>query len=416
MTKISDYSALTGAGVDAANDLVTVVDMSETGAARNKKMTVAEFLIGVAAVPLTYLDTDGALAANSDTKVATQKATKTYVDAKVAGLSWKQAVRAATTANGTLATAFENGDTVDGVVLATGDRILIKNQSSGAENGIYVVAASGAPARATDADSGAELVNATVYVSEGTTNADTQWTCTTNATITPGSTSLSFAQLATGGGNFDGLSDVVITSAAQGDIVYYNGSNWVNLAAGTSGHFLKTQGAGANPTWAAASGSGSAWFLQFGPLQNEPPSSNYATLDTRNNHPCLDFDTTTQETAIFSGVLPADYSGAGVTVHIFCSLTSATSGTVGWDVAFERMDASSLDIDSDSFGSATTVTAVTVPGTSGQLLKMSVNVSDGANMDSLAAGEMFRLRIRRDVANDTATGDAELLRVMLVSQ
>lgn len=153
-----------------------------------------------------YLDSDadGTLAANSDLKIATQKATKTYVDAKVAGLSWKQAVRAATTAAGTLATSFENGNTIDGVTLATGDRILVKNQAAGAENGIYVVAASGSPTRATDADSGAELVNASVYVSEGTTLADTQWTCTTNATITVGSTSLAFAQLTSGGGSIGG--------------------------------------------------------------------------------------------------------------------------------------------------------------------------------------------------------------------
>jgi hypothetical protein len=86
MTKISDLSALTGAGVDAANDLITVVDASETGVARNKKMTFAELLIGVAAVPLTYLDTDGTLAANSDTKLATQKAVKTFVNNAVTGL------------------------------------------------------------------------------------------------------------------------------------------------------------------------------------------------------------------------------------------------------------------------------------------------------------------------------------------
>ncbi|OBQ58031.1 DUF2793 domain-containing protein [Mesorhizobium loti] len=147
------------------------------------------------------ISTDGTLASNSDNKVTTEKGMKTYVDGKVAGLSWKQAVRAATTANGTLASAYENGDTIDGVTLATGDRILIKNQSSGAENGIYVVAASGAPARATDADAGAELVNASVYVSEGTTLADTQWTCSTNAPITVGSTSLAFAQLTSAGGS-----------------------------------------------------------------------------------------------------------------------------------------------------------------------------------------------------------------------
>jgi hypothetical protein len=149
---------------------------------------------GGTAASLDY-DTDGTLAANSDSKLATQKAAKTYVDAKVAGLSWKQAVRAATTSNGTLSTAFANGQAIDGVTLATGDRILIKNQSTAADNGIYVVAASGAPARATDADSGVELVNASCYVSEGTANADTQWTCTTNATITVGSTSLTFAQV-----------------------------------------------------------------------------------------------------------------------------------------------------------------------------------------------------------------------------
>lgn len=131
-------------------------------------------------------------------------ATQSYVDAAIAGLSWKQAVRVATTAAGTLASSFENGDTVDGVTLATGDRILIKNQASGAENGIYTVAASGAPSRASDANSSAELVNASVYVSEGTTNADTQWTCTTNAPITVDSTSIAFAQLSSGGGTLSG--------------------------------------------------------------------------------------------------------------------------------------------------------------------------------------------------------------------
>lgn len=143
-------------------------------------------------------DTDGTLTANSDTKIPSQKAVKTYVDGKLAGLSWKQEVRAATTANGTLATAFENGDTVDGVVLATGNRILLKDQSAAAENGIYIVAASGAPARASDADSGLELVDAACLVSEGTTNADTAWVCTTNDPIVVGVTALAFAQFGAG--------------------------------------------------------------------------------------------------------------------------------------------------------------------------------------------------------------------------
>lgn len=151
----------------------------------------------------------------------------------------------------------------------------------------------------------------------------------------------------------------------------------------------------------------------FGPLSNEPPASNYATLDLRNGHPVLDFDATTQETAIFTGILPRHYNGGGITVYIHYAMTSATSGTCGWDVAFERIGSSQQDIDSDGFATAQTVTAVTVPGTSGNVDIVNVAISDGANIDSLTNGEAFRLRIRRDVANDTATGDAELLCVEL---
>jgi hypothetical protein len=104
----------------------------------------------------------------------------------------KDSVRAATTTNGTLATAFENGDTIDGIVLATGDRILIKNQSAPAENGIYVVAASGAPARATDFDAWTEIVGAFVSVEAGTANAGTQWLCNVVAGGTLGTTAINF--------------------------------------------------------------------------------------------------------------------------------------------------------------------------------------------------------------------------------
>jgi hypothetical protein len=131
---------------------------------------------------------------------AQDAATKNYVDGVVQGFSWKQLpVRVATTAAGTLTTSFVNGSTIDGVALVTGDRILIKNQAAGTENGIYTVNASGAPTRAVDADTGAELVNATVWVSQGTTQSDTAWTQTANAPITIGTTALVFAQV--GGGS-----------------------------------------------------------------------------------------------------------------------------------------------------------------------------------------------------------------------
>lgn len=154
-------------------------------------------------------------------------------------------------------------------------------------------------------------------------------------------------------------------------------------------------------------------LIQWGPQDNEPPASNYATLDTRNGRLVLDFDTTTQEAAVFSGVLPRNYAGGGVTVYLHWAASTATTGTVGWDVAFERVGAAQQDLDSDGFATAQAVTPATVDGTSGNVSITNVAVTNGANMDSLAAGEAFRLRVRRDVANDTAAGDAELLAVEL---
>ncbi len=128
----------------------------------------------------------------------TDVAIKSYVDAEIANAIWasnlKDAVRVATTANWVLATAFANWQTVDGVVLATGNRILIKNQTTASENGIYTVNASGAPTRATDADTASDIADAVVYVSQGTTNADTGWKLVTD-NITLWTTALVFTAL-----------------------------------------------------------------------------------------------------------------------------------------------------------------------------------------------------------------------------
>jgi hypothetical protein len=122
-------------------------------------------------------------------------ANKRYVDAAVVGIDWKASVRVATTAAVNIATAFENGDTLDGVVLVTGDRLLVKDQTDGSENGIYVVAISGSPTRASDADTSAEVTASfAVFVEEGTVNADSAWTLTNNGTVTIGTTVLVFTQ------------------------------------------------------------------------------------------------------------------------------------------------------------------------------------------------------------------------------
>lgn len=101
---------------------------------------------------------------------------KAYVDAFAQGLTPKNAVTVATVTAGTLASDFENGDTVDGESLVTGERILIKDQASAVENGIYTVNVAGAPTRALDSDTSAEVMEGTfTYVLTGTVNENTQW-------------------------------------------------------------------------------------------------------------------------------------------------------------------------------------------------------------------------------------------------
>lgn len=114
------------------------------------------------------------------------------------GAATREAVVAATVVDGTLATAYEDGDTLDGVTLATGDRILLKNQTAAEENGPYTVEASGAPTRATDFDVSAEaILGTTFHVIGGTVNANTLWMHTTTGAITLGTTALTFARPST---------------------------------------------------------------------------------------------------------------------------------------------------------------------------------------------------------------------------
>ncbi|PRH79394.1 hypothetical protein C6N75_09940 [Streptomyces solincola] len=192
----------------------------------------------------------------ADPSAATDAVTKQYADALSRNLAWKMAVRVATTTSGTLSSAFANGQTVDGVTLATGDRILIKDQSSGAENGIYTVNASGAPTRAVDADSADELKGATVTVLEGTVNADRVFRLITD-NVTLNTTALSWTQLGGAGQTYsagDGLSEspAGTFNVATGTGLEIN-SDAVRIAAGAAGAGL-TGGGGSALAVGAGSG------------------------------------------------------------------------------------------------------------------------------------------------------------------
>lgn len=219
-----------------------------------------------ALVDATYVNVSGdtmtgALILNADPSVALGAATKQYVDAAIAGLSWKQSVAVATLVAGTLATSFAAGQVVDTVTLTAGMRILIKNQSTQTENGIYIVQASGAPVRSTDADTGVELVNASVYV-DGGSQTDTGWVQTTSSPITIGSSNIVWAQFSGSGSYTAGtglsltgntfantgvLSNVAGTgisvSGATGNVTITN--TGVTSAVGTAGNITVSAATGA---------------------------------------------------------------------------------------------------------------------------------------------------------------------------
>jgi len=109
-------------------------------------------------------------------------------------------VRVATTVSGTLATAYQNGSVVDSITLATLDVILLKDQSTGAENGVYIVNASGAPTRAPDYDADAEIRPSTIHVKEGTVNGGKLFRLTNTSAITVNTTSITYTEIGGSGG------------------------------------------------------------------------------------------------------------------------------------------------------------------------------------------------------------------------
>ncbi len=175
----------------------------------------------------------------ADPSANTHAANKQYVDGVARGLRWKEAVRAASTANATLASAFENGDTLDGVVLATNDRILLKDQTTQTENGIYIVNASGAPTRAADLATSSDAKSIAVTVTNGTVNNDRVYIQTEDPAVV-GTNNLLFSQLGGAGTSYTAGAGLTESPAGTFNVVNTNGditvsANSIDLAAGVAG-------------------------------------------------------------------------------------------------------------------------------------------------------------------------------------
>ncbi len=225
---------------------------------------------------------------------AQDAATKNYVDSTAQGLDVKASVKCATTANITLSGL----QTIDGITVAAGDRVLVKNQTAQAENGIYVASAS-AWARSSDMNLWTEFPGAFTFVEEGTTQADSGWVCTVNQGGTLGTTAVTWAQFS-GAGTYsagNGLSLTGSTFAAVGtaDRISVSGSG-IDIASTYSGQTsINTLGTIATGTWNATTiatnrgGTGLTSFTSGGAV--------YATSTS----------------ALTTGTLPVTAGGTGAT-------------------------------------------------------------------------------------------------------
>ena len=223
---------------------------------------------------------------------STDIANKSYVDTVAQGLDTKASVVAGTTANITLS----GTQTIDGIVLVSGDRVLVKNQTASADNGLYLCAA-GAWTRTTDMNTWAQVPGAYVFVETGSTLADTGWVCTSDAGGTIGVTAITWAQFSGAGSGVSsitfgstGLTPSTATTGAvtvagtlalanggtgqttasaafnalspittTGDLIIGTGVNTASrLAIGANGYLLTSNGTTAS--WVAAPASGVTTF------------------------------------------------------------------------------------------------------------------------------------------------------------
>ena len=279
----NDLKLYYGFGDTGSNEASSIITVGGAGAFFNKTDTrtanriLAGPTTGSAAAPTfralvaadllklnEFTAPDGSVSLNSQkiTNLATptadgDAASKSYVDGVSQGLDVKDSVVAATTANITIATALNNGDTLDGVTLSTNDRVLVKDQSTASQNGIYIVGSS--PARADDLAAGGDAAGMITFVEQGSTNADQGFVCTSNkGSAVVGTNNLAFSQFS-GAGNLtagDGLdksgNEFSVDLKSNGGLVIESTELAVDLAASSITGTLAVSDGGTGSTTSSA--------------------------------------------------------------------------------------------------------------------------------------------------------------------
>jgi len=231
-TSLTGYVYGNGTSAFTASATIPTTDLS--GTISNSQLANDSVTIGTTAIALgsSSLTLAGltSVTVTQDPTAALQLATKQYVDSVAQGLSAKDSCAAATTAN--LNGTYNNGTSgvgatltnagtqaalvVDGYTVNVGDRVLVKNQSTAAQNGIYVVTAAGSGSanwvltRAADFDIWAQTVGAFTFIENGSTNASTGWICTAGASGTIGTTAITFTQFS-GAGTYSAGTGLTLT-------------------------------------------------------------------------------------------------------------------------------------------------------------------------------------------------------------
>jgi len=217
--------------------------------------------------------------------------------------------------------------------------------------------------------------------------------------VNSGETALEFIAGGGGASAFTDLSDAPSAYTSQG-------GKYVRVNTGETGLEFATVSGGSG-------GGGPDTLCVLLPHAYFPAATAYATRDTRNNTPVLDFDDSVDESALWLDVLPVRYAGGGLTVDIMFAMTSTTNGAVVWCAQFERIGIGNQSIGSDGFASEKSAVVSVYSIEASYVKQATLTFTDGAEMDSLESGEPFRLKVYRDAnhVSDTATGDAELVAV-----